>query len=288
MHHPTLQRLILTVPEGAAEIVSALLMALGLPGFERRAAPGGLAELITWLDVGVDPTPQVERGLQMAGLADAARWALMEEDAGGWVQQLAHELEPIRVGPLLIRPATEGAPLPAHDPEPGVPTLRLTPGRAFGAGTHPTTRICLEALVARCAQAPPAQVVDVGCGTGILALAALRLGAARAWGVDIEPGAVRAARDHAALNGLVDRSAFTTEMSEAPSGDLVIANITPPVLTALCDAICATVAPEGQLWLSGVRPAQASTLTALYADHGLRPLPPRVDAEGWHLLRFAL
>jgi ribosomal protein L11 methyltransferase len=145
-----------------------------------------------------------------------------------------------------------------------MPTLELDPGGAFGAGAHPTTRLILEALAARLRGGE--RVLDVGCGSGALALAAVRLGAASAVGTDIDPAAIVATTANAARSGLTDCVQATAAPLEELSGtfDVVVANIGRDVLMELAAAMEERLAPGGWLALSGISRAQVSTLSTAF------------------------
>lgn len=166
----------------------------------------------------------------------------------------------------------------AAPPGDGLPALRLDPGLAFGTGAHPTTALCLEWL----AQHPPAglRVLDYGCGSGILALAAARLGAASVTAVDIDPQALRACADNAARNDLAAalHIAAPTALAAGPF-DLLLANILKPALLELAPRFAALVAPGGRLLLSGLLSEQADRLTAAYAP--AFDFAPVREREGW-------
>ncbi len=175
-------------------------------------------------------------------------------------------------------------------PEPQAVNLLLDPGLAFGTGTHPTTALCLAQLDAMALEGR--QVVDYGCGSGILAIAALRLGAAAALGVDNDPQALVATRDNAARNGIdpaqlevVLPGAAITAAWSGRAG-LVIANILAGPLTELADTLLAFVQPGGTLLLSGLLDTQAPALCAHYADR--IPLQVASDKDGWVCLRGEL
>ena len=159
--------------------------------------------------------------------------------------------------------------------------VEVDPGEAFGAGTHPSTRLLAEWLAERTTGGE--RVLDVGCGSGVLALVAARLGAAEAVGIDIEPAAVSAAEANARRNGLDEAASFST----APAGDaelgtfdMVVANITADVLIALAGDIAARVAPGGRLALSGISAGQVSSVAAAYRPHGIEPSDP-VRLDDW-------
>lgn len=147
--------------------------------------------------------------------------------------------------------------------------VEIDSGGAFGAGTHPSTRLLAQWLAKRLRGGE--RVLDVGCGSGVLALVAARLGAVEIVGLDIEPAAVAAAESNARRNGLDGLAAFST----APVGavelglfDIIVANITADVLIALASDIAARVAPSGRLAFSGISAAQVSTVAAAYRRCG--------------------
>ena len=163
-----------------------------------------------------------------------------------------------------------------EDPEAAV--VRLDPGLAFGTGTHPTTALCLEWLDAH----PPLadEVIDYGCGSGILALAAARLGARRVQCFDIDPQALLATRDNAEANGLSSRirPCASAEALAAPAA-LLTANILCGPLVALAPRFAALVEPSGAILLSGLLEADAPEVTAAYAPWF--ELGPIASREGW-------
>ena len=146
--------------------------------------------------------------------------------------------------------------------------VRLDPGLAFGSGTHPTTALCLQWLdgLADCGALQGRQVLDFGCGSGILALAALKLGAAGAVGVDNDPQAILATRDNAERNGVGERMAVHLPQDEpAETYPVVVANILAVALDALADTLAARVTPGGRIALSGILHGQEPELLTRYA-----------------------
>lgn len=145
--------------------------------------------------------------------------------------------------------------------------VRLDPGLAFGSGTHPTTALCLQWLDALAGEGAlrDAHVLDFGCGSGILALAALKLGAAAATGVDNDPQALQATRDNAARNGVEERlEVFAPGDEPARTYPVVVANILASALDALADTLAARVAPGGRIALSGILQGQDTPLLQRY------------------------
>lgn len=158
--------------------------------------------------------------------------------------------------------------LPEGADAPDAAVVRLDPGLAFGSGTHPTTALCLRWLDALAADGllQGRTVLDFGCGSGILALAALKLGAARAVGVDNDPQAILATADNAARNGVGDRLAVHLPQDEPTATyPVVVANILATALDALADTLAARVAPGGRIALSGILDGQQDALLERYA-----------------------
>ncbi|HEY4559514.1 MAG TPA: 50S ribosomal protein L11 methyltransferase, partial [Lysobacter sp.] len=146
--------------------------------------------------------------------------------------------------------------------------VRLDPGLAFGSCTHPTTALCLQWLdaLAEASALQGQRVLDFGCGSGILALAALKLGAAHAVGVDNDPQALIATHDNAERNEVADRLAVFLPTDEpATTYPIVVANILASALVALADTLTARVAPGGRLAMSGILAGQEDEVIARYA-----------------------
>ena len=157
--------------------------------------------------------------------------------------------------------------LPAEAAAEGAAVVRLDPGLAFGSGTHPTTSLCLQWLdmLADGGALRGATVLDFGCGSGILALAALKLGAAAAVGVDNDPQALLATADNAQRNGVdAHLQVFTPDGEPVATYPVVVANILASALDALADTLAARVAPGGRIALSGILAGQEGPLLARY------------------------
>ncbi|WP_372018229.1 50S ribosomal protein L11 methyltransferase [Pseudoxanthomonas sp. 10H] len=158
--------------------------------------------------------------------------------------------------------------LPEDAATAGAAVVRLDPGLAFGSGTHPTTALCLRWLDALAADGRlrGAHVLDFGCGSGILALAALKLGAAQAVGVDNDPQAIQATLDNAQRNAVDARMAVYLPQDEpAATYPVVVANILATALDALAEVLAARVAPGGRIALSGILRGQEAELLQRYA-----------------------
>lgn len=191
-----------------------------------------------------------------------------------WVRATQSQFEPIRVSERLwIVPTWHTA------PDAAALNIVLDPGLAFGTGSHPTTRLCLRWLESRVAGGEA--VLDYGCGSGILAIAAAKLGAAEVTGIDIDPEAVRAARANAAANAVRARFAGTDEALPPPA-DLVVANILASPLKLLAPLLAAQTRPGGRLVLAGLLDAQSDDVAAAYAPWFETAVFDR--AEGWTAL----
>jgi len=185
---------------------------------------------------------------------------------------------PVRVGRLHLFPATWPSPTDG---------LRLTDDAAFGTGLHATTALCLERLEAELTGAPAASVLDVGTGSGVLALAALWHGVPEAMAVDIDADALRVAADNALLNGLTSRLRLVQGGPEVVPGawPLVVANILAAPLIDMAPALAQKISHNGRLVLSGIRASLAGDVSAAYKRPGLR-LVDTHTREGWTALTF--
>lgn len=216
------------------------------------------------------------------GCATPTDYALRDVLEQDWVQATQAQFEPIPVGQrLLITPswhlAEPRADREAHAPE--RITIEMDPGLAFGTGSHPTTRLCLEWLDTNLRSG--AGVIDYGCGSGILGIAAARLGARGVVAIDIDPQALAATRDNAQRNGVsIDVRAAGSALPE-PS-DVVLANILSNPLKLLAPMLSSLVAPGGSLVLSGVLVRQAAEVAACYPP-GLR-MRMAAERDGWACL----
>ena len=207
-----------------------------------------------------------------------------------WLAASREDIEPIEIGSLWIGPCWA-------TPPPERTIVRLEPGLAFGSGRHPTTRLCLERLVAT----PPVglDVIDYGCGSGILAIAAAVLGAHRVTALDIDPQARQATVENARINGVSDRvkvvaegaatgatadvaagtiAGAVTSAAAAPAS-LVIANILAGPLVEFAPVLAAMTAPRGDLALSGILEAQADEVAGAYRD--AFDIHTRTSSDGW-------
>lgn len=205
-----------------------------------------------------------------AGCAVLGIAAVAEQD---WVRLTQSQFAPVSItDDFWIVPTWHEPPAQARQ------VIRLDPGLAFGTGTHPTTRMCLRWIATH----PIAgqRVLDYGCGSGILAIAAALYGATAVDAVDIDPAAVTAAQANAAANG-VQIAAGLPELAAGRYGT-VLANILATPLKMLAPLLCAHVAPQGSLVLAGILERQAAELTQAYAPYAVLEVSDRED--GWVLM----
>ncbi len=173
-----------------------------------------------------------------------------------WVRATQAQFGPIAIGEgFWIVPSW------CDPPDPAAINLRLDPGLAFGTGSHPTTRMCIEWL--RAHVRPGTSVLDYGCGSGILAIAAARLGAEPVAGTDVDAQAIRASVDNARANGVRATFAMPDDLG-AGTFDTVVANILANALTLLAPALAQRVGAGGQLALAGILEPQADSVAAAY------------------------
>jgi ribosomal protein L11 methyltransferase len=182
-------------------------------------------------------------------------------------------LRPIRIGRIRI--------VPAHA-EAGPDALRLIDAAAFGTGLHPSTALCLEALQEAMETAPPDAVLDVGTGSGVLALAALMMGVPRALGIDIDEEALGVAADNARINALEGRLQLTRGGPETITGTwpLVLANVLAAPLIEMAPSLVRRVGHKGQLVLSGIVSSVEQDVDQAYRRLGMRRLGVKSRA-GW-------
>jgi len=288
----------------APELEESLLWKLPELGIARvavRQRPEAPEErqLLAWLPEA--DWPQEQRAELMRALEPLGEPFGLALPAASWVRQPDEDwslswkqhwqADPVGER-LLILPAW--LPLPEEHAERLV--ISIDPGSAFGTGSHPTTRLCLEALEGMAADEKGLQglrVADLGCGSGILGLGALRLGAAEVKAVDTDSLAVRATGENAALNGLAGAVAVSqgsaevlAELLEGRPADLLLCNILAPVITALCPAFHTVLAPEGVGLLSGLLVDQAPGLEEALAAQGWQAeLTARQERWGLMVIR---
>jgi ribosomal protein L11 methyltransferase len=253
-----------------AELVLAELLDLAPGGVEERD-DGDVVEFAVYGAPGELPA--------LPDLRAAAGGALVEvattEVADDWHERWKAFHRPVRIGDLLVRP-------PWAPPEPGALDVVIDPAQAFGTGAHPTTRLCLELLLAL---EPGGPLVDLGCGSGVLAIAAAKLGFQPVLGLDNDAEAVSATLANATANGVaIDARRYDLlRDGPAPGAPIVLANLLRPLLLRVAADGFADEAPDA-LVASGLLAHEGDEVAAAFARHGLREVARRAEGEWIALL----
>jgi len=246
----------------------------GEPGLPAPQAGWQRTRLRALLPEGGDPSTLLSAAGAATGDAAPADWSIARFDDRDWVRASQAQFEPIAIGDRLLVTPTWHVDAPAPE---GVVRLVLDPGLAFGTGSHPTTRMCLG-WIARDLRGGE-RVIDYGCGSGILAIAAALLGAGEVLATDIDPQALARTRDNALANGATVRVLGTDE--PLGSADVVLANILANPLKVLAPALAGLLRPGGRLVLAGLLERQIDEVSACYPTVDLKV----VDiVEGWACL----
>ncbi len=228
---------------------------------------------------GVDPAALAAAAARAAELPSVPPYVMSRVADDDWVRRTQSQFAPLRIAERLwIVPSWH------EPPEPDAITIRLDPGLAFGTGSHPTTRLALRFLARLLRERPRGaapRVLDYGCGSGILAIAAAKLGAADVDAVDVDPQAIAAAARNALANHVRLRVGAPESL---PPGeyDLVVANILANPLIVLAPLLVARARPHARLALSGILAAQAAEVIAAYAPQVA--LAVTAEEDGWVLL----
>jgi len=286
-----------TLDEARARAVADLLVESFEPAeaastaFETEVAwPGGGKAWAVEVYFGFEPDEDGLRELVAAAAgADAA--ALVEfsvTEKQDWVANSLAGLKPVRAGRFLVHGA--------HDRDKVRPSdigIEIEAGLAFGTGHHGTTRGCLLHFDRLLKRRRPARALDVGCGAGVLAIAAARVLRRRVWLGDIDPVAVEVANENAALNGvagyakaLTSRGVERRALREGAPYDLVFANILAKPLRLLAPSLARVIAPEGEAIVSGLLLADVAGVLSAWRAQGFY-LKARIELEGWASLRLA-
>ena len=232
------------------------------PQFSDPAEPGAPAWEHSKISVLFNENKNIEEAvaaaLRTAGLGSACRYEVERIADQDWVRASRDQFQPVHVSPRLwVVPSWHTA------PDPAAINLGIDPGLAFGTGAHPTTRLCLQWLDANIRGGE--SLLDYGCGSGILAIAAVKLGAASATGVDIDAAALLAARHNAMQNQVVAR--FESADQTIPVVyDIVLANILANPLILLAPLLARVTRPRGQVVLSGILEKQAEEVNNIYGN----------------------
>lgn len=278
---------------GVEDLADALLAAGALAVDVQDAAAGTAAERPIFAEPGEAPAAgwhanrvsalfaidadlhvAIPRALRDAGIVPAPAFRVERVEDADWVRLTQNQFQPLQITPRLwVVPSW-------HElPDPAAVNIVLDPGVAFGTGAHPTTRLCLRWLDT--VVTPDVDVLDYGCGSGILAIAAMKLGARSACGVDIDPQAVLAARNNAAQNRVAAVFVEAEGAKVAPA-QVVVANILANPLKVLAPLLAQVTLPGGRIALSGILAEQAQSVLDTYAaNFGMQTA---ATDEGWVLL----
>jgi len=263
---------------------------------EDAGTPSGPITVRAYLDVNdqvEEKRQKLEESLYYLGMIQPIPAPLYKQIADqNWMEAWKQHYKPILIGQRLVI-------LPAwmDSQEPNRVAIRIDPGMAFGTGTHPTTQLCLELMeaIVGVGGPPPLRVIDVGCGSGILSIAAIKLGAKSALGVDIDPGSIKNARENADTNQVGDELILGIgsvqeildgkfAFSKAP---LVVANILAPVIIRLFDAgLVDLIEENGEIILSGILQEQVQGVIEAGQAKGLK-LNERKQMADWVALAMS-
>ena len=242
-----------------------------LPQFGEPGLADPKAWAHNWLVALLDEDTDVPALLAAAGVDAQTGYQLESVPDQDWVRLTQSQFDPIKISDRLwIVPTWHEA------PSAEAINIVLDPGLAFGTGSHPTTRLCLRWLEANLTGGET--VLDYGCGSGILAIAAAKLGAGRVWGVDLDAQAVQSARDNAGANG-VTADFFLPDDAPAEIADVLVANILTNPLKALMPLLASRVKAGGRIALSGILTEQADAVLAIYSETFV--MQRWGDDEGW-------
>lgn len=245
----------------------------GEPG-ETGARDWELSRVNALFDESADVAARVAAAFALAGLAPAGDFHTERIADQDWVRATQSQFQPVCVAPRLWVVPTWHTP-----PDDSAINLVIDPGLAFGTGTHPTTRLCLQWLAVNLRGGE--RVLDYGCGSGILAIAAMKLGAACATGVDIDPAALLAAR-HNAMQNQVMVEFIAADRCAPQTAEIVLANILANPLVLLAPLLARATRRGGQIVLSGVLDHQAGEVQDAY--RAWFDMHPVERDDGWVLL----
>lgn len=216
------------------------------------------SRVVALFDTDTDLAQALATASAAVGLKTVPPFTIEEVEEQNWVQLTQSQFDPIRITEhLWIVPSWHVA------PDAGAINLVLDPGMAFGTGSHPTTRLCLEWLTDN--TQPGVSVLDYGCGSGILAIAAKKLGAGRVVGVDVDAQAIAASRDNAERNR-AEAAFFLPDALPVGQFDVLVANILTNPLKVLMPLLAGRVKRGGRIALSGILAEQADAVLALYSQ----------------------
>lgn len=242
-----------------------------LPGETRL---WGNTDVIALFDAETEMNQIVAALQQKHYLTEESAYKIEQIEDKDWEREWMDNFHPMQFGQRLwICPSWRAI------PDPNAVNVMLDPGLAFGTGTHPTTALCLEWLDSL--DLAGKTLIDFGCGSGILAIAALKLGAKQAIGIDIDPQAIIASRNNAVANGVEERLALylASDVPQGLSADILVANILAGPLKELYSDIKSLIKPQGKLGLSGILATQAQSVCQTYQQSFV--LEPTAIREEW-------
>ncbi|KVF73531.1 50S ribosomal protein L11 methyltransferase [Burkholderia diffusa] len=231
----------------------------GEPGLVPERTAWQHSRVIALLSPDHEPAVLLAAAANEIGIADTPKFDVREVEEQDWVRLTQSQFEPIPIGERIwVVPSWHDA------PDPDALILELDPGLAFGTGSHPTTRLCMEWLEQ--SVKPGQSVLDYGCGSGILAILAKKCGANPVVGIDIDPQAVESARQNSERNH-ADVTYGLPDACPAGEFDIVVANILSNPLKLMASMLASKVKPGGRIALSGVLARQADEVAAVYARY---------------------
>ncbi len=266
--------LTLEVDAARADALSDALLEAGARSVWQESAEKQSCRLAMLLEVDAQPGDILAAAAEIAGLAQAPPFSMARLEDEDWVRRSQAQFSPIAIGERLwIGPSW------CEPPARGAAVVRLDPGLAFGTGSHPSTRLILSFLEENIRGGE--RLLDYGCGSGILAIAAAKLGASRVDAVDIDLDAVHATAANAAANGVPVRTAVPEELAPAEY-DLVVSNILAQPLILLAPLLSQRTRRGGRIALSGILATQADEVAAAYGPFFDAHLGEMED--GWALV----
>jgi ribosomal protein L11 methyltransferase len=247
----------------------------GEPGMEPEESAWDHSRVIALIEPDADAEGLLAAACAGCGIIDTPAYKIRKLEEQDWVRLTQSQFEPIHIGQRIwVVPSWHDA------PDPGALILELDPGLAFGTGSHPTTRLCMEWLEAHATGAH--SLLDYGCGSGILALVGKKMGVTKVVGVDIDPQAIESARHNSQRNRCEIDYYLPEDFSALPGFpvfDIVVANILSSPLKLMAPMLCKRIAPGGSLVLSGVLARQADEVAAAYAPY--LALSVHAERDGW-------
>jgi ribosomal protein L11 methyltransferase len=264
----------LEVDQAHAEALSDALLGAGAESVFVALGESGAPQLEALIDAGADTQALVHEAAAAAGLCGAPPYRISPVEEQDWIRRSQAQFAPLLVGERLWIGASW------HEAPPGArAVVRLDPGLAFGTGSHPSTRLVLRFLEKEIRGGE--RVLDYGCGSGILAIAAAKLGAARSDAVDIDPQALETTVANARANAVQVRAMLPEALASEPY-DIVVANILAKPLIVLAPLLGRLTRRGGSLALCGILESQAGEVASAYGDEfDCKPVPIE---DGWALI----